>query len=228
MLRSIALVEPRAAPLSVVLVDDHQMVVDGLRSMLAGYADRVVVLDAARTTEEALAAVARHRPDVVLLDVRLERDSGLSACERILAAHPGQRVVFLTVYDDEQYLYPALRAGAVGYLLKRVSGAELVGHLEAVRDGMVVIDPTLAGRVAQAAARLQSGEFWPGAHLGLTRRESEVLAGLISGRSNRGIAEDLVLSEETIKSHLRSLYRKLAVSDRSQAVAAALREGVFS
>ncbi len=195
--------------------------------MLRPHARAVTVVAVATDADAALAAVAEHSPDVVLLDVRLGNDSGLEVCERILERSPEQRVVFLTVYDDEQYLYRALRAGAVGYLLKRVTGRELVAHLEAVHAGTVVIDPTLAGRVAQSAARLQSGEFWPGAHLGLTRRESEVLAGLVSGRSNRDIAADLVLSADTIKTHLRSMYRKLAVSDRSQAVAAALREGLF-
>ncbi|MDP9240952.1 MAG: response regulator transcription factor [Actinomycetota bacterium] len=214
-------------PLRLVLVDDHQIVLDGLRSMLRPHARAVTVVAVATDADAALAAVAEHFPDVVLLDVRLGNDSGLEVCERILERSPEQRVVFLTVYDDEQYLYRALRAGAVGYLLKRVTGRELVAHLEAVHAGTVVIDPTLAGRVAQSAARLQSGEFWPGAHLGLTRRESEVLAGLVSGRSNRDIAADLVLSADTIKTHLRSMYRKLAVSDRSQAVAAALREGLF-
>jgi DNA-binding NarL/FixJ family response regulator len=214
-------------PLRLVLVDDHQIVLDGLRSMLQPHAASVTVVGVATDGDGALRAVAEHGPDVVLLDVRLGQDSGLDVCERILDRYPDLRIVFLTVYDDEQYLYPALRAGAVGYLLKRVTGRELVAHLEAVSTGTVVIDPTLAGRVALSAARLQSGEFWPGAHLGLTRRESEVLAGLVSGGSNRDIATDLVLSSDTVKTHLRSLYRKLAVSDRSQAVAAALREGLF-
>ncbi len=214
-------------PLRLVLVDDHQIVLDGLRSMLKPHARAATVVAVATDADGALSAVAEYAPDIVLLDVRLGQDSGLEVCEKILERSPEQRIVFLTVYDDEQYLYRALRAGAVGYLLKRVTGKELVAHLEAVHAGTVVIDPTLAGQVALSAARLQSGEFWPGAHLGLTRRESEVLAGLVSGRSNRDIAADLVLSSDTIKTHLRSMYRKLAVSDRSQAVAAALREGLF-
>jgi DNA-binding NarL/FixJ family response regulator len=91
----------------------------------------------------------------------------------------------------------------------------------------VLIDPTLAGRVALSAARLHSGEFWPGAHLGLTQRESEVLSLLVAGLSNRAIAAKLVVSEETVKTHSRGIYRKLGVSDRAAAVAVALREGVF-
>ena len=101
---------------------------------------------------------------------------------------PGCKVVFLTVYDDEQYLYQALRVGAAGFLLKRIRGGELVDYLRRICDGEVLIDPSLAGRVALSAARLRSGEFWPGAHLGLTQRESEVLSLLVAGLSNRAIA----------------------------------------
>ncbi len=214
-------------PLRVVLVDDHQMVIDGLKAMLSRYPDEVLVVGEARTRDEALAALREADPDVVLLDVRLKGDSGLDLCGDILRHKPDCRVVFLTVYDDEQYLFQALRLGAAGFLLKRVDGEELVRHLRQVRDGTIVIDPTLAGRVALSAARLHRGEFWPGAHLGLTQRESEVLALLVAGRTNKAIAAELVVSEETVKSHTRSIYQKLGVSDRSQAVAVALREGLF-
>jgi len=163
----------------------------------------------------------------VLLDVRLRGVSGLDVCTEIMAKAPACKVVFLTVYDDEQYLYQALRVGAVGFLLKRITGAELVDHLRRICDGEILIDPALAGRVALSAARLRSGEFWPGAHLGLTQRESEVLSLQVAGLSNRAIAAKLVVSQETVKTHARGIYRKLGVTDRAAAVAAALREGVF-
>ena len=131
------------------------------------------------------------------------------------------------MYDDEQYLYQALRVGASGFLLKRIKGGELADYLRRIYDGEVLIDPSLAGRVALSAARLRSGEFWPGAHLGLTQRESEVLSLLVAGLFNRAIAMKLVVSEETVKTHSRGIYRKLGVSDRAAAVAVALREGVF-
>ncbi len=136
-------------------------------------------------------------------------------------------MVLLSVYDDEQYLYQALRAGAAGYLLKRVGGEELVRQLEQVSAGETVVDSALAGRAASSAARLQSGEFWPGAHLGLSHRESEVLALLVAGLSNRAIAARLVVGDETVKTHVRAIYRKLSVGDRAGAVAVALREGIF-
>jgi DNA-binding NarL/FixJ family response regulator len=137
------------------------------------------------------------------------------------------KVILLSAYDDEQYLFQAMRAGAAGYLLKQISGEDLVRHLERVADGDLVVDPALAGRAVASAARLQSGEFWPGASLGLTQRESEVLALTVAGLSNRAIAGRLVVGEETVKSHLSSIYRKLDVGDRAGAVAVALREGVF-
>ena len=133
----------------------------------------------------------------------------------------------LSVYDDEQYLFQALRVGASGYLLKSITSEELVRQLEFVRCGETVIDPVLAARAVDTAARLQRDEYWPGARQGLTQRESEILSYMVTGLSNRGIASRLVIGDETVKSHLRSIYRKLGVSDRTSAVATALREGIY-
>ena len=213
-------------PIRVVLVDDHEMVLQGLKAILARFAGEVRVVGEAVDAETAQRVVATLNPDVVLSDVRLRGSSGLDLCRQLTERDAGCRVVLLSAYDDEQYLFQALRAGAAGYLLKRVTGAELVGHLERVVEGETVVDPTMAGRAAATAARLQRGEFWPGAHVGLTHRESEVLGLAVAGLSNRAIAGRLVLGEETVKSHLRSIYRKLEVSDRAGAVAVALREGI--
>jgi DNA-binding NarL/FixJ family response regulator len=214
-------------PIRLVLVDDHEMVLQGLAAMLSRFADQVQVVATASEVDEAVRVVMEHQPDVVLCDVRLRHGSGLDVCAAVRARDPQAKVVLLTVYDDEQYLYQALRLGASGYLIKRLDGRELVRHLENVRDGEIVIDPSLAGRVAASAAHLHSGEFWPGARLGLTQRESEVLALLVGGLSNRAIAARLVVSDDTVKTHLRGVYRKLEVRDRGGAVATALREGLF-
>jgi DNA-binding NarL/FixJ family response regulator len=215
-------------PIRVVLVDDHEIVLQGLKAILARHAGEVRVVGEAVDTAAAQRVVETLDPDVVLSDVRLRGSSGLDLCRSLLERDPSRRVVLLSAYDDEQYLFQALRAGAAGYLLKRVSGAELVAHLERVVDGETVVDPTMAGRAAASAARLQRGEFWPGAQLGLTHRESEVLVLAVAGLSNRAIAGRLILGEETVKSHLRSIYRKLEVNDRAGAVAVALREGIVS
>lgn len=214
-------------PLRVVLVDDQVMVLAGLKAMLAKHTSRIRIIGQATTVEEAERVVHALDPDIVVCDIRLGTRSGLDLCRRLLAVDPDRKVVFLTVYDDEQYLYQALRAGAAGYLLKHVDADDLIRHIALVADGQIAIDPTMAGRAAASAARFRAGEFWPGAHLGLTQRESEVLGLMVSGLSNRDIAGRLVLGEETVKSHVRGVYRKMAVNDRAGAVTAALREGLF-
>jgi len=211
----------------VLLVDDQEVVRQGLTAMLVRYAQRIRIVGEAEDAEQAERLALNLQPDVVLCDVRLGGASGLDVCERLATGLPSARVVMLSVYDEPQYLYQALRAGAAGYLLKQVGGAELATQLERAAAGEVVIDAALAGRVALHAARLESGEFWPGAGMGLTQRESEVLELIVAGLSNRAVASRLVLGEETVKTHLRGLYRKLEVNDRAGAVTVALREGLF-
>jgi DNA-binding NarL/FixJ family response regulator len=225
-----AVTEPRSSsrrPVRILLVDDHQVVLEGLGSMLASQSARVTILGATTDPEEATRLAGELQPDVVLLDVRLRGASGLDLGEELMREHAGLKVVFFTVYDDEQYLFQAMRVGAAGFLLKTTTAPELATHLERVMEGDIAIDPALAGRVAMTAAHLQSGEFWPGARLGLTQRESEVLELMVRGLSNRAIGQRLYIGEETVKTHARGVYRKLEVSDRSQAIAAALREGIF-
>jgi DNA-binding NarL/FixJ family response regulator len=212
-------------PLRVVLVDDHEMVRTGLKAMLSRFAGQVRVVGEAADAASARRVIAGLNPDIVLADVRLGGESGLDLCRELVHDSPGRRVVLLTVYDDEQYLFQAMQAGAAGYLLKQIDGPELVEQLQRVHAGAVVVDAGLSARAS--AAQLQAGEYWPGAHLGLTARESEVLSLMVAGSSNRAIAAALVLGEETVKSHVRGIYRKLDVSDRTAAVAMALREGFF-
>src|SRR5918911_926834 len=154
-------------PLRVVVVDDHQMVLDGLRAMLAAYSGQVEIVGEATEPELAIKVITGQEPDITLLDVRLRGSSGLDLCAEIRKRQPSCKVVFLTVYDDEQYLYQALRLGAAGFLLKRVRGSELVDHLQRIHQGEVLIDPSLATKVAMSVAHLRGGEFWPGARLGL-------------------------------------------------------------
>jgi DNA-binding NarL/FixJ family response regulator len=216
-----------ASPVRLVLVDDHEMVIEGLKAMLAAFGDRVAVVGQAVGAERAVHVVDELSPDIVLCDVRMQGSSGLDLCADLRQRNPEQRVVMLSVYDDEQYLFQALRVGASGYLLKSISSDELVRQLEFVQAGETAIDPGMAARAVDTAARLQRDEFWPGARQGLTQRESEILSYVVNGLSNRGIATKLVIGDETVKSHLRSIYRKLGVSDRAGAVATALREGIY-
>jgi DNA-binding NarL/FixJ family response regulator len=218
---------PPTPPIRVVLVDDHEMVVAGLKAMLMPFRGRVRVVGEAIGADDAQRVIEGLSPDIVLCDVRMQGASGLDLCRALRERDPDRKVVLLSVYDDEQYLFQALRAGASGYLLKQINGEELVRQLELAHTGVTVIDSALAGRAVDTAARLQSNEFWPGARHGLTHRESEVLALMVTGLSNRAVAGRLVVSDETVKSHLRSIYRKLGVNDRTGAVATALREGIF-
>ncbi len=214
-------------PVRLVLVDDHEMVIEGLKAMLAAFKDRVQVVGQAVGAERAVSVIEDLAPDVVLCDVRMQGSSGLDLCQQLRERDPARKVVMLSVYDDEQYLFQALRVGACGYLLKSIGSDELVRQLELAHHGETVIDRKMAARAVDTAARLQRDEFWPGARQGLTQRESEILSYMVNGLSNRGIANKLVIGEETVKSHLRSIYRKLGVSDRTGAVATALREGIF-
>ena len=215
------------APVRIVLVDDHEMVIEGLRAMLATFTDRVCVVGHAVGAGCAGAVIDKLQPDIVLCDVRMQGTSGLDLCLALRERDPRRKVVMLSVYDDEQYLFEALRVGASGYLLKSISSDELVRQLESVHRGETAIDPGMAARAVDTAARLQRDEFWPGARQGLTQRESEILSYVVSGLSNRGIATKLTIGDETVKTHLRAIYRKLGVNDRTGAVATALREGIY-
>src|SRR3954463_4181081 len=216
---------PSSPPVRLVLVDDHEMVIEGLKAMLAAFEDRVQVVGQAVGAERALSVIEDLDPDIVLCDVRMQGSSGLDLCLELRERDPKRKVVLLSVYDDEQYLFQAMRVGASGYLLKGINSDELVRQLEYVQDGSTAIDAGLAARAVDTAARLQRDEFWPGARNGLTQRESEILSFVVTGLSNRGIATRLVIGDETVKSHLKSIYRKLDVSDRTAAAATALREG---
>ena len=216
-----------APPVRIVLVDDHEMVIEGLKAMLAAFDSRVIVVGQAVGPDHVLSVVGDLDPDIVLCDVRMQGSSGLDVCRQLRARDPDRKVVMLSVYDDEQYLFQAFRVGAAGYLLKSISSEELVRQLEFVHSGETAIDPRMAARAVDTAARLQRDEFWPGARQGLTQRESEILSFVVNGLSNRAIATKLVIGDETVKSHLRSIYRKLGVSDRTGAVATALREGIY-
>lgn len=201
------------------------MVREGLRAMLRD--TRVDVVGEAENLAQALEELESKDPDVVLLDIRLKGQSGLEACRKIIEKHPDQAVVFLTVYEDEQYVFEALRAGAKGYMLKRASADDIVKVLEQVLSGETIIDAALTGRIARAASNVRPGHIWPGAEMGITQRESEVLREMVDGLNNRAVAEKLVISEDTVKTHVRAIFRKLGVTDRSQAVSVALRQGIF-
>jgi DNA-binding NarL/FixJ family response regulator len=217
-----------AGPVRVLLVADTEIIVRGLFGLLDRSRDRVELLGPVSWGDDIGEAAIALRAEVVLVDTDRKGGADMGSLARLLAETEGLRVVAFTHSNDERRMFEALRAGSAGYLLKSLGAVELVHHLERARDGQVVIDPTLASRLALAMGRSRDLGGWPGARLGLSQRESDVLALLVDGLANREIAERLFVGQETVKTHLHSLYRKLDVRDRAGAVGLALRDGIFS
>jgi DNA-binding NarL/FixJ family response regulator len=215
-------------PVRVVLVDDDEIIIVGLQGMLARHRDKVDVVGGALATDDVLTKALDLEADVVLLDATLHQSSGLELAAELVAEKPPFRVVIFTDDSDERRLFEALRLGVSGYLLKSLTGAQLADHIVLVANGQVIVDPTMATRIAKRAAHLGDNQGWPGSQLGLSQRESQVLGLLVEGLSNRLIAAQLVVGEETVKTHLRSIYRKLGVNDRAHAIATVLRQGIFT
>ncbi|MGH9065700.1 MAG: LuxR C-terminal-related transcriptional regulator [Acidimicrobiales bacterium] len=217
-----------AGPVRAMIADDDEIIVKGLAAMLGPFSGRVRVVGHALMSDDIAGRASQLGADVVLVDVRVQGGAdGLEVAARLVAGSPPFRVVVFTDLADERHLFQALRLDVSGYLLRSLSGSQLAGHLERVRGGELVVDPRLGAHAARTAARVDNGRVWPGAQRGLSHRESEVLGLLVDGLANRDIATELLLGEETVKSHLRAVYRKLGVRHRAQAVSTALRQGIY-
>src|SRR5262245_49877584 len=195
--------------------------------MLLPYDDQVqVVATAEGDPEIMLAAEVAQDVDVMLIDAFSRAAGGIDAAVKVLATDPEFAVAIFTDADDLRLMLQALRVGVRGYVLKSAKPPDLVEMLVRLRDGDVVVDPRLAVEATLMAARTIDLGDWPGAHLGLTRREAELLTLLGQGIAPRVAAEKMGLSNETVRTHTRNLYRKLQVSDRASAVAIAWKEGL--
>ena len=215
-----------ADPIRVLIVDDQQLIRMGFRLVLEAAAGVDVVGEAADGVE-ALDAVRRLRPDVVLMDVRMPRMDGLEATRLIAAEHPSVRIVVLTTFDLDEYAFAALRAGASGFLLKDAHPHELIGAIRAAYAGDAVLSPRVTRRMLEMfGTRLPDAESTPTVVDELTDREREVFLAIARGRSNAEIAEDLFLSESTVKTHVGRVLAKLGARDRVHAVILAHRLGV--
>ena len=209
--------EPKQAPLRVMLVDDHQIVRDGIRAMLQTEED-IVVATQAGTVREAIDEADRTRPDVIVMDVRLADGSGIEATREIRAKHPATRVLMLTSFADDEALFSSIMAGASGYVLKQVRSDDLLRAIRSVGGGESLLDPAVTKSVLE---RLRKGK-----HLmsdeklaRLSPQEERILVLVADGRTNKEIGEELKLAEKTIKNYVSSILSKLEVARRAEAAA---------
>jgi two-component system, NarL family, response regulator LiaR len=208
-----------AGPIRVLIADDHPFVRHGLRTYLETLADMEVVGEAADGAE-AVELAGRTLPDVVLMDLVMPELDGVEATRRLRAASPDTKVIALTSFDDDERVFPAIKAGAAGYLLKDVRPAELAEAVRKASRGEALLAPSVTARLMQEV----SGER--PASAGLTGRELEVLRLIARGLPNKLIARELVVSEKTVKTHVSNILAKLHVTDRTQAALYAVREGL--
>ena len=210
----------------VLIADDQAVVRSGFASLLGTQPDIDVVAEAADGAQ-AFELAERHRPDLALLDIRMPAMDGIEATRRILGdGTPATKVLILTTFDLDEYVYAALAAGASGFLLKDTTFPDLLNAIHVIVDGAALLAPTVTRRLIAEFAR-QRRTITPTADLaGLTDREAEVLRLIARGLSNADIAEHLTLTENTVKSHINRLFRKLNVHDRAQAVILAYENGL--
>ncbi|MFF7199387.1 response regulator [Streptomyces sp. NPDC008141] len=208
----------------VIVADDQAVVREGI-VMLLGLLPGIEVVGSAKDGDEAVALVAELAPDVVLMDLRMPRCDGVEATRRIRSEHPATQIVVLTTYADDESLFPALRAGARGYLTKDADGDEIVRAIQDVMAGRAGLSPVVQRRLLEqvTAAGPPTAPQLPD---GLTAREGEVLTLIAEGLTNAEIARRLHISTATVKTHINNLFSKADLHDRAQAVRYAYREGL--
>ena len=210
----------------VLIVDDHPVFRDGLRRCLEAGKETKVVAVAGGADELWRAIRAHGRPHVVLMDVEMPGEGGIELTKALHEKHPDVRVVMLTAFSDSERVFAALKAGAVGYLLKNVSPDEIRRTVERVAAGEPMLSGEIAGRVLREFEREREEERYREQLAGLTAREEEILKLLATGDSNREIGKRLFISEQTVKNHVASIFRKLQVNDRTKAALLAVKLGL--
>ena len=208
----------------IIIVDDHEVVRLGLRTLLDNQEDLIVV-DEAGDADEALRKTIQHRPDVVVMDIRLPGKSGIEACEEIKEAVPEVEVLMLTSYAEDELLFEAISAGAAGYVLKQGGGDELVRAIHKVAQGEALLDPAVTQRVL-ARVRMANRQQKAAAFSELTEQELRVLGLVSEGCTNKQIAKNLFLGEGTVRNYVSSILSKLDLTNRAEAAAYAVRHNL--
>jgi DNA-binding NarL/FixJ family response regulator len=211
-------------PTRILVADDHERFRDGVRAMLR-HAGEVELVGEATTGDEAIAAADTLQPDVVLMDLRMPGTNGIEATRHILQTSPHMRILVLTMYEDDDSVFAALRAGARGYLLKGADKGEILRAIRAVAGGEAIFGPAIAQRLMRYFA-LPRPAMATIAFPELTEREREILARIAQGWSNQEIATSLVVSLKTVRNHVSNIFSKLQVADRTQAILQARKAGL--
>jgi DNA-binding NarL/FixJ family response regulator len=211
-------------PIQVLIVDDHAMVRKGMKALLEEYEDITVVGEASNGLK-AVEFVEKLKPDVVLIDLAMPVMDGLEAIKRIMAIHPDERIIVLTSYSGDDKFFPAIKAGALGYLLKDAQPEELVQSIRNVASGEPSLNPTIAWKLLRGMSGMKTPER---ATEELSDREIEVLRLLTKGKTDQEIAKQLVLTDVTIRTHISRILSKLGLKNRVQAALYAIRSGMVS
>lgn len=211
----------------ILIADDHPILRDGTRKLLEREPDLEVVGEAA-DGEEAVRLATETSPDVIIMDVAMPKLNGIEATKQIKARLPSAAVLVLTSYDYDEYVFSLLEAGAAGYLLKSVKGDELVGAVRAVVNGEPVLYPAITRKLIDHLRTSSGATVEPRPPLAVTDREMEVLRLAAQGQGNKEIAEELHISVHTVQAHLRSIFNKLSVGSRAEAVVSGLKRGWFT
>ena len=210
----------------IVLADDHVILRQGTRQLLENESDMEVVGEASNGAE-AVELVEKFKPDIVIIDVAMPVMNGIEATKKIKEILPGIKILVLTGYDYDEYIFNLLEMGAAGYLLKDVSGDELVGAIRAVFLGEPVLHPTVMRKLMDRCKTITPQQPETRTNV-LSEREMEVLKLAVSGKSNKDIAESLNISLRTVQAHMRSIFNKLGVGSRSEAIVSGLKRGWFN
>ncbi|MFH1452803.1 MAG: response regulator transcription factor [Armatimonadota bacterium] len=205
----------------VLITDDHTLVREGFANMIS-MEEEIEVVGQASEAKEALEMVEELKPDIVLMDIKMKGMNGLEATRLIKKKYPDIEVIILSMYDEEDYIKRAVEYGATGYVLKDISRDELLRAIKVVSGGGSLIQPALAKKVLKDLTQKSKEGVYTKE---LSDREIQLIQLLSEGNTNKDIGDQLFISEKTVKSHLRSIFRKLEVSDRTQAVAMAMRKG---